>query len=227
MALHRRGDLDCLPGCPDAVGGGRESSPCCGRGGRAGVADGSPDQVAAPQHDRAMSDLRLRELERRWLESRSLEAEARYLLERSRVGDLDDERLKLAAWCGHEGARHATGVSPCEVADGVDVASWVRGLHETHPRLFWVAMHVAYEHALTVWRSEGTKQLHWRQEKLRSALRVLSDASSPTQDQRFDFEFWLTRNLRYSTTTTNALDDALQGVDCRTFRAWVSKWLLA
>lgn len=56
-----------------------------------------------------MSDAKLRELERRWKETGSVEDEAAYLLERVRVGDLTRERLELAAYCGHEGARRAVG----------------------------------------------------------------------------------------------------------------------
>lgn len=56
-----------------------------------------------------MTDARFRELERRWQEGASLEGEARYLLERVRVGDLSAERLRLASHCGHEGAKRALG----------------------------------------------------------------------------------------------------------------------
>lgn len=44
-----------------------------------------------------MGDEKLRELERRWRESGTVEDEAAYLLERVRVGDLTQERLELAA----------------------------------------------------------------------------------------------------------------------------------
>ena len=54
-----------------------------------------------------MSDTRLRELERRWKETGSPDDEAAYLLERVRVGDLTQERLELAAYCGHGGAAAA------------------------------------------------------------------------------------------------------------------------
>lgn len=57
-----------------------------------------------------MSDARLRELERRWKETGSPDDEAAYLLERVRVGDLTRERLELAAYCGHEGARRSIGM---------------------------------------------------------------------------------------------------------------------
>lgn len=52
-----------------------------------------------------MSDARLRELERRWKETKSPDDEAAYLLERVRVGDLTRERLELAAYCGQASAR--------------------------------------------------------------------------------------------------------------------------
>lgn len=51
-----------------------------------------------------MSDERLRELERRWKESETVEDEAAWLKERVRVGDLEWSRLELAACLGHEAA---------------------------------------------------------------------------------------------------------------------------
>lgn len=54
-----------------------------------------------------MSDQKLRELERRWKESESVEDEAVYLRERVRVGGLTQDRLELAASCGHPAARRA------------------------------------------------------------------------------------------------------------------------
>ena len=56
-----------------------------------------------------MADDRLRELERRWKESGAVDDEAAWLLERVRVGGLEAERLQLAAYCGHAGARVALG----------------------------------------------------------------------------------------------------------------------
>ena len=55
-----------------------------------------------------MSDEKLRELERRFKETGSVEDEAAWLKERVRVGDLTQERLELAAYCGYEGAALAT-----------------------------------------------------------------------------------------------------------------------
>jgi hypothetical protein len=59
-----------------------------------------------------MSDRKLRDLERRWKETGTVEDEAAYLLERVRVGDLTQERLELAAYCGHEGARRVIPAVP-------------------------------------------------------------------------------------------------------------------
>ncbi|MCW8137456.1 MAG: hypothetical protein KIT58_00955 [Planctomycetota bacterium] len=70
-----------------------------------------------------MSDTRLRELERRWNETGSPDDEAAYLLERVRVGDLTQERLELAAYCGHEGARRLTSTTAVD-----DSEAWIAGL---------------------------------------------------------------------------------------------------
>jgi len=67
-----------------------------------------------------VSDARLRELERRWKETGSVDDEASYLLERVRVGDLTRERLELAAYCGHQGARRA-GNEHASASEPVDV----------------------------------------------------------------------------------------------------------
>lgn len=68
-----------------------------------------------------MSDSQLRELERRWRETGSVEDEARYLLERVRVGDLEQEKLELAAYCGYRGALGAMGtrIEPEVSLDGL------------------------------------------------------------------------------------------------------------
>ena len=55
-----------------------------------------------------MTDQRLRRLEREVAASPSPEAEAALLRERLRAGTLSLERLELAAYCGHEGARLLT-----------------------------------------------------------------------------------------------------------------------
>ena len=52
-----------------------------------------------------VSDAELRELERRWLESRAVEDESAWLCARTRAGDLAQERLELAALWGNSSAR--------------------------------------------------------------------------------------------------------------------------
>lgn len=74
----------------------------------------------------AMSDERLRELERRWKETDSVEDEAAYLLERVRIGELTQERLELAAYCGQEASRLALGPKEHDLPG--DLEEWVLGL---------------------------------------------------------------------------------------------------
>lgn len=64
-----------------------------------------------------MTDERLRELERRWKETRAAQDEAAYLVERVRSGDLDRERLWLAACVGDEASREALGDGSWSLAD--------------------------------------------------------------------------------------------------------------
>lgn len=58
------------------------------------------------------TDSRIRELERKWKESGSVEDEAAYLLERVRVGDLEKEKLELAAWLGQPAAEVVVSAPP-------------------------------------------------------------------------------------------------------------------
>lgn len=72
-----------------------------------------------------MSDKRLRELERRWLETGALIDEALLLRERVRSGSLPPCMLGLAAYCGHGGATAAMEKPPA-VPDLE--GDWLRGL---------------------------------------------------------------------------------------------------
>ncbi len=74
-----------------------------------------------------MSDVRLRELERRFKESGSLEDEAAWLLERVRVGRLDPTKLELAAHVGHPAAARAC-ERELEVLDSSRLEQVLRGL---------------------------------------------------------------------------------------------------
>ncbi len=71
-----------------------------------------------------MADVDLRELERRFRASGLLEDEAAWLRARVQAGDLEQSRLELAAYCGHEVARLVSTPS----APPVDLEDWVRGL---------------------------------------------------------------------------------------------------
>lgn len=73
-----------------------------------------------------MTDQKLRELERKWKETGSVEDEAAHLRERVRVGDLTQERLELAAYCGHAGATLAISEAPS--GHSSDFVEWFRGL---------------------------------------------------------------------------------------------------
>lgn len=73
-----------------------------------------------------MSDERLRDLERRWKETGSVEDEAAWITERMRVGMLAQDRVELAAYCGHQAARKALGRDACETPE--DLEEWIRGL---------------------------------------------------------------------------------------------------
>jgi hypothetical protein len=72
-----------------------------------------------------VSDEHLRELERRSKETGSPEDEAAWIRERVRIGELARERVELAAYCGHAGARL---VSVGQVVPTVS-ADWLQGLY--------------------------------------------------------------------------------------------------
>ena len=73
-----------------------------------------------------MSDTKLRELERRWKETGSLDDEAAYLRERVRAGGLSSECLELAAFCGHGAACRALSSAVPDVSG--DLVEWAGGL---------------------------------------------------------------------------------------------------
>ncbi len=67
-----------------------------------------------------MSDERLRELERCWQETKSLEAEAAWLRGRVRAGDLGEDKLRLASFLGHHAALVAAGGVPETLPDSAE-----------------------------------------------------------------------------------------------------------
>lgn len=72
-----------------------------------------------------MADDRLRALERRWKETGAAEDEAAWLREQVRHGDLPAERLRLAAYLGHEPALRVAGD-----AGVIAVGDWLGPLGE-------------------------------------------------------------------------------------------------
>lgn len=90
-----------------------------------------------------MSDAKLRELERRFKESGRVEDEAAWLRERVRAGELDPERLALAAYVGHPGASRAVD----DAAGPDDLGAWGEGLRRWGQRVWIRALLSALEHA--------------------------------------------------------------------------------
>ncbi len=72
-----------------------------------------------------MSDDTLRALERRFRETESVEDEVAWLASRLRAGEIDSDRLDLAAYCGDEAARRFSSRRPVEPSC---VWTWGEGL---------------------------------------------------------------------------------------------------
>lgn len=129
-----------------------------------------------------MTDERLRDLERRVEGVASVEDEARLLLERVRVGELARDRLGLAAYCGHEAGRLATGTPPEAPLPGCrDLRIWL-GERKADHLAVW-AVYVATREAL---RGQGP------------------DADPPLRALRHVLD-WLREPCRRTRDTVNAL----------------------
>lgn len=79
-------------------------------------------------HAAGVSDAVLRELERWWRQTGSVEHEAAWLQERARAGELAPERLQLAAYLGHSAAVVAAATPPQRIQSSHDLAAFARGL---------------------------------------------------------------------------------------------------
>jgi len=90
-----------------------------------------------------LSDEALRALERRWGESGSTQDEAALLLERARVGQLSEEALELAAYCGHPAALLARSEPLPGPAEELELQAWFEGLRQRGRALFAQAAHIA------------------------------------------------------------------------------------
>lgn len=75
-----------------------------------------------------MSDRRLREAARRWRESGDSEDEARLLREQRRVGQLTQERIEIAAYCGNVGAQLCGGGPQARVSGGDAFMDFATGI---------------------------------------------------------------------------------------------------
>ena len=71
-------------------------------------------------------DTRLRELERRFQATGSVEDEAAWITERLRVGELARDRVELAAYCGHEAACVVLGEEVGAFPPSVDLRRWLK-----------------------------------------------------------------------------------------------------
>lgn len=89
-----------------------------------------------------MSDHELRELERRYRESQSVEDEAAWLAARLRSGGIERERVATAALCGHPAALLAAGDLVSTLGPGPSLLEALLQL-EGRPALVEVAQEVA------------------------------------------------------------------------------------
>jgi hypothetical protein len=127
-----------------------------------------------------VSDTKLRELERRWKETGSPDDEAAYLLERVRVGALSRERLELAAYCGHEGARRAVGRETTALADW---PSFVNGLANWDRVAMVIALSAALE-LVSLPLMEGEEGLEQYVGEVRASLVVLEEWAMNPKSER-------------------------------------------
>ena len=82
----------------------------------------------------AVSDATLKDLERRWTETGTVEDEAAWLRARVQAGQLERERLRLAAYCRHSASQAALGAEEAnatgECAEIQELIRWSRPIAE-------------------------------------------------------------------------------------------------
>lgn len=131
-----------------------------------------------------LSDQTLRELERRFRASGSLEDEAAWLRVRVKAGQLEQSRLRLAAYCGHHAASSALGASALPTWNHDSVPGFVLGLRPFGPsvwlRATWAASR-EYCRRLTLelGRSDGDRTRDFR---LNAELRIAEAATRTIGD---------------------------------------------
>jgi hypothetical protein len=113
-----------------------------------------------------MSDADLRELERRWRRTGSVEDEAAYLRDLARTGGLAIERLELASLCGHPAAMRALERADDDHPFARDespnprfaprpaLAAWISMLHDADLRVTMLALRQIAEAVLPAWYAQ-------------------------------------------------------------------------
>lgn len=96
-----------------------------------------------------MTDSHLRELERRFKESGSVEDEVAYLLERVRLGELDRDMLELAAYCGHQASCQALGDQVPRMPE--KLKAWVEGLQVWNKETCVRAVIAVAQTCISIW----------------------------------------------------------------------------
>jgi hypothetical protein len=134
-----------------------------------------------------VSDARLREAERSWQQSGTVEDEARFLLQRVRAEALLQAQLELAAACGHQAAEQALATTSPLMIDAYRIA------HRLAPWGRPVLVRLAVEaagHALVVWDRHAIDEHGARTEEgelshaaVRAARRWLEDPSPTSEAQ--------------------------------------------
>ena len=140
-----------------------------------------------------MTDSRLREFERRWRDSQSIEDEASWFLERVRVGETSAAELRSAAAVGLPAARRALGVD----GDPASLEHALKHAAEVYPgwvllsavRLAPRAFALVSEPPELMERGIRCAQVLWStSETSLAALRALAEAEGESLD-RFDSLF--------------------------------------
>lgn len=133
------------------------------------------------------ADLRLRTAGRALAADPSPEAQGALIRERLRAGDLSQERVELAAYCGHEGARFAIdpecgafGLHNEWLTGALDLLAWLRGLSRwegAQVRAAMAAARVALEVAAERAKFDGRpiERIH---AELRAAGRAIEAAEA-------------------------------------------------
>jgi hypothetical protein len=133
-----------------------------------------------------MSDERLREAERRWRETGAVEDEARFLIEQVRLGELTTPRLRLAAYCDHDGAREAL----AEAARRPGPPQlWIYGLEEWGPQVVARAAVAAAYSVLPLVEKEQPSMAHTPRHHLEVADAWICRGGAPP-DSRTNQASW-------------------------------------